>query len=72
MSEEQLMETPSGEIYDVFAKVKPEDPLHHVGTVIATEPDLARVYAFSLYQEWTWDEMIAVPRREIIRVIEVA
>jgi hypothetical protein len=43
-----------------------------VGTVIAPEPDLARVYAFSLYQEWNWYEMIAVPRREIIPVIEVA
>jgi hypothetical protein len=72
VSAEQLLETPAGEIYDVFAKVKADDPLYHVGTVIASEPDLARVYAFTLYQEWTWDEMIAAPRREIIPVIEVA
>jgi hypothetical protein len=72
MTGERLVETRSGEIYDVFAKVKPDDPLYHVGTVIASEPDLARVYAFSLYQEWTWDEMIAVPRREVIPVIQVA
>lgn len=71
MSTERLLETPSGEIFDVFAKIKTDDPLRHVGTVIASEPDLARVYAFSLYQEWTWNEMIAVPRREMISVIEV-
>ncbi len=72
MSGGRLMETPSGEIYDVFAKVKADEPLRHIGTVIASDPDLARVYAFSLYQEWTWDEMIAVPRRAVIPVIQVA
>ena len=72
MSAGRLLETAAGEIYDVFAKVKSEDPLYQVGSVIAPEPDLARVYAFSLYQEWNWYEMIAVPRREIIPVIEVA
>lgn len=71
MSAARLLETPSGEIYDVFAKAKADEPLRHVGTVIASDPDLARVYAFSLYQEWNWEEMIAVPRRDVIPVIEV-
>lgn len=59
-----------GEVYDVFAKIRPEDPLRHVGNVIAPDDDLARVYAFTLYQEWSWSEMIAVPRRAIHTVVE--
>ncbi len=64
--------TPEGEVYEVFAKFKPEEPLHHVGNVIATHPELASVYAATLYNEWTWSEMIIVPRREIVTLIEPA
>jgi hypothetical protein len=43
-----------------------------VGNVIAPDPDLASMYAFSLYDEWTWNKMIIVPRREIIILVEPA
>lgn len=57
--------TSEGEVYEVFAKFKIDEPLHHVGNVIAVTVDLARMYAYTLYDEWGWSEMIIVPRREI-------
>ena len=66
----RLHETREGEVYDVFAKIKPEDPLHHIGNVIAPDENLARVYAFTLYQEWSWSEMIVAPRRAVVTLIE--
>lgn len=62
-------QTPDGDVYEVFAKIKPEDPLHHVGNVIASNPDLASMYAYTLYNEWAWSEMIIVPRSEIVTLI---
>lgn len=58
--------TPEGDVYEVFAKFKAEEPLHHVGNVIATDNQLARMYAYTLYNEWTWSEMILVPRHDIV------
>ncbi len=62
--------TPQGEIYEVFAKFKTSEPLRHIGNVVAPEPGLAREYAYQLYDEWTWSEMILVPRSEIVQLIE--
>ena len=64
------LRTPHGEVYEVFAKFQPEEPLHHIGNVIAPDPDLASMYAFTLYNEWSWSEMILAPRREITTLIE--
>ncbi len=61
-----LVTTAEGDVYEVFAKFNREEPLHHVGNVIADDPDLATMYAYTLYDEWGWQEMIIVPRREII------
>ena len=72
MSANRLTESPAGEVYEVFAKIKPEDTLHHIGNVIAPDVELARVYAFTTYQEWAWAEMIIAPRRAIVSIIEVA
>jgi 1,2-phenylacetyl-CoA epoxidase PaaB subunit len=72
MNERRPVASPAGEVYDVFAKVKPEDPLRHIGNVIAPDAELARVYAYTVYQEWSWSEMIAAPRRAIITLIEAA
>ncbi len=66
----KLTHTSSGEVYEVFAKFNIEDPLHHVGNVIAPDQDLASMYAYTLYDEWTWSEMIIVPRREILTLIQ--
>jgi len=72
MSANRLAESPAGEVYEVFAKNKPEDSLHHIGNVIAPDVELAQVYAFTTYQEWAWSEMIIAPRRAIVHIIEVA
>jgi hypothetical protein len=71
MSANRLTESPAGQVYEVFAKIKPEDPLHHIGNVIAPGVQLAQVYAFTTYQEWAWAEMIIAPRRAIVPVIEI-
>lgn len=62
--------TPEGDVYEVFAKFKADDPLRHVGNVVAVSVDLARMYAYTLYDEWGWSEMIIVPRREIRTLVE--
>ncbi len=59
-------------VYEVFARFKYEEPLHHVGNVTAPDDELARVYAFNTYNEWAWIEMIAVRRDAVVQVIEPA
>jgi hypothetical protein len=71
MSANWLTGSPTGEVYEVFAKIKPEDRLHHIGNVIAPDVELAQVYAFTIYQEWTWAEMIIAPRHAIVSIIQV-
>jgi hypothetical protein len=61
---------PSGRVYDVFARTRDEPELHQVGDVIAPRPGLARAYAFQMYQESPWVEMIVAPRSEIVTVID--
>lgn len=72
MSEGRLVASPAGEVYDVFARIKPEDPVRHIGNVIAPDAKLAQVYAFTMYQEWSWSEMFIVPRRAVVHIIETA
>jgi len=57
------------EIYEVFAKVKTEDPLRHCGNVMASDEEGAKVYAYKMYDEFPWSEMVVIPRRDIITVI---
>lgn len=61
--------TAEGEVYEVFARFLADEPMRHVGNVAASDPDLAGVYAFALYDEWAWSEMILVPRREIVTLV---
>jgi len=69
---QSLIHTPDGDVYEVFAKFQVDEPLRHVGSVIATDRDLASMYAYNLYNEWAWSEMIIVPRRDIVTLIEPA
>jgi 1,2-phenylacetyl-CoA epoxidase PaaB subunit len=57
-------------IYEVFARRKYEDSLSHIGNVTAPDDELAAVYARSIYDEWTWLELVIVPRQALITVIE--
>jgi 1,2-phenylacetyl-CoA epoxidase PaaB subunit len=63
-------EKPSGAVWDVFARTRDEVELHQVGDVIAPGPGLARAYAYQMYQESPWVEMIVALREDIVTVID--
>ncbi len=49
-------------VYVVLARKNREDPLHHIGSVHASDPELAKVYAWKTYDEERWFEMVVAPR----------
>lgn len=55
-------------IFDVFTRKNRGDTLTHVGYLTAPDEELARVYAWTTYDEESWFEMCIVPRRSIIPV----
>jgi 1,2-phenylacetyl-CoA epoxidase PaaB subunit len=57
-----------GNVYEVFARKTHGEELKHVGSVNATDDDLAKVYAWTLYDEEIWVEMCVVPRDAIVPV----
>ena len=61
-------ETPEGHIYEVFARFR-ENRLHHIGSVVARDDELAKMYAARLYDEWGWREMALVKRADVTTVI---
>jgi hypothetical protein len=56
-------------MWEVFARRKFEEPLAHVGTVAADDPDLALVYARTIFNEFIWIEMVLYPRGQSITAI---
>ncbi len=52
----------SGQVYEVFARKGHTDELKHVGSVNAGDDDLAKAYAWTMYDEESWVEMCVVPR----------
>lgn len=56
-------------IWLVLARRGYEEPLHQVGTVTADDPELAQVYARTIYDEFAWVEMAVVPRDAVVTVI---
>ena len=57
-------------VWQVYARRKYEEPLHEIGNVMADDVELAKVYARSIYDEFTWIEMVIIPRDSIVTVIE--
>ena len=53
----------------VFARRRYEEALYQVGTVTADDPEMARLFARSIYDEHPWIEMIVVPRNQLRTVI---
>ena len=53
----------------VFARRRYDEPLYQVGTVTADDPEMAVIFAQSIYDEHPWIEMIVVPRPEMRTVI---
>ncbi len=56
-------------MWEVFARRKFEEPLAHVGTVASDDADLALVYARTIFNEFTWVEMVLFPRENRISAI---
>jgi len=56
-------------MWEVFARRKFEEPLYQVGTVAADDAELAEVYARSIFDEFTWVEMVLYPRAAGLPVI---
>ena len=57
------------QVWQVYARRKYEEPLHEVGNVMADDVELAQVYARSIYDEFSWVEMVLIPRESIVTVI---
>lgn len=57
------------EYFEVFARRKADEPLLHVGTVQAADPDDAEVFAVKLYDQWRWSEQFIAPRGAFIEVV---
>ena len=55
-------------VYEVFARKNHKDELKHVGSVNATDDDLAKAYAWTMYDEESWVEMCLVRRDTIIPI----
>jgi hypothetical protein len=56
-------------VWQVYARRKYEEPLHEIGNVMADDVELAKVYARSIYDEFSWVEMVIMPRDSIVTVI---
>lgn len=57
-------------VWHVFARRKYDEPLHEIGNIMADDVELAKVYARSIYDEFSWIEMVIVPRQSIVKVME--
>jgi 1,2-phenylacetyl-CoA epoxidase PaaB subunit len=56
-------------VWQVYARRRYDEPLYEVGNVMADDVELAKVYARSIYDEFSWIEMVLVPRATIVTVI---
>ncbi|HZO72129.1 MAG TPA: hypothetical protein VFB60_07990 [Ktedonobacteraceae bacterium] len=56
-------------VWLVYARRKYDEPLHEIGNVMADDVELAKVYARSIYDEFSWIEMVLIPRASIVTVI---
>ena len=54
------------QVFEVFARIAPGEPMSHIGTLNAPGIELARVYAWRIYDEEDWSEMWVAPRDAIV------
>ena len=55
--------------YEVFAaRAGADQLLRHTGSVRASDPKTAAVFAHTMYDEWRWQAMFVVPREALIVV----
>lgn len=58
----------NAQVYEVFARKNHTEALKHVGSVNAADDDLAKAYAWTMYDEESWVEMCVVPRSAFIPI----
>ncbi len=58
----------NAQVYEVFARKDHTEALKHVGSVNAADDDLAKAYAWTMYDEENWVEMCVVPRGDFIPI----
>lgn len=56
-------------VWQVYARHKYDEPLHEIGNVMADDVELAKVYARTIFDEFSWVEMVIIPRETIVTVI---
>ncbi|HZR43668.1 MAG TPA: hypothetical protein VFB12_26370 [Ktedonobacteraceae bacterium] len=56
-------------VWLVYARRKFEEPLYEIGNVMADDVELAKVYARSIYDEFSWIEMVIIPRESVVSVL---
>ena len=56
-------------VWQVYARRRYDEPLYEIGNVLADDVELAKVYARSIYDEFSWIEMVLIPRETIVPVI---
>jgi len=56
--------------YEVFARHESEPELAHVGQVHAVDDEDAVVFAFTLYDERRWQDLVVVPRSAFTMLIK--
>ena len=56
-------------VWMVLARKKYEEPLYEVGSVTADNPDMAALFAQSIYDEQPWVEMVIAPKDALRTVI---
>lgn len=54
--------------FDVFARRNAGDPLCMIGSIYASDAELARVYAFTTYNEDPWYELHIAPHEAFMLV----
>lgn len=54
------------QVFEVFCRIAAGDPMSHIGTLNAPDIELARVYAWKIYDEEDWMDMWVVPRSSIV------
>ncbi len=55
--------------WEVFARHKREDAIHHVGQVRAVDAADAAVFAWTLYDERRWEEMFVVESDDVVVLV---
>ena len=55
-------------IYEVFGRAKHNDALSHLGSLEASNLDLARARAIMLYSERSWVELCIAPAGSFIKL----